>query len=132
MTPVQWLLLPVFGHVALTTVVLLTLAWRRRIAFKAGGVDRRALIDDRQWPDAVLKVSNNYKSQFEWPVMFHAACLLALQIGNPGTAFTALAWGFLAARIWHTVNHITVNRLPGRFLAFLQEGQLNIKNPGGQ
>lgn len=119
MTALQWLFLAVFLQVLLAFSVLMLLATRRRAAFKAGEVGRRAIIDDREWPDSVLKVSNNYKSQFEWPIVFYAVAALVVAMGAVTKAQSVLAIAFVLSRFWHTINQVGANRLPGRFLAFL-------------
>lgn len=114
----QLLVLAACAQALLTIVVLLVLGARRRVAYKAGKVGREAMLDDRVWPKHVIKASNNYKNQFEIPVLFFAAVATALAIQAASAVFVWLAWGFVAARIVHSVCHCGSNRLPLRFTSF--------------
>ncbi|MEM7633994.1 MAG: MAPEG family protein [Pseudomonadota bacterium] len=114
----QLLVLAAFAQVMLTVVVLLVLGARRRVAYKAGKVGREAMLDDRVWPSFVLKASNNYKNQFEIPVLFFAVVATALAVKAATPLFVWLAWGFVAARIVHSICHCGSNRLPVRFVSF--------------
>ena len=114
----QLLVLAACAQALLTIVVLLVLGARRRTAYKAGKVGREAMLDDRVWPAHVMKASNNYKNQFEIPVLFFAAVATALALQAATVMFVWLAWGFIAARIVHSVCHCGSNRLPVRFTSF--------------
>lgn len=114
----QLLVLAVSAQALLTIAVLLVLGARRWTAFKAGKVSREAMLNDRAWPPYVLQASNNYKNQFEIPVLFFAAVATALAIQAATVMFVWLAWGFVAARIVHSVCHCGSNKLPVRFCSF--------------
>ena len=114
----QLLVLAACAQALLTIVVLLLLGARRNTAFKAGEHGQDALLNDRAWPPYVLQVSNNYKNQFEIPVLFFAAVATALAIQAATMVFVWLAWGFVAARIVHSICHCGSNRLPVRFISF--------------
>ena len=115
----ELLVLAASAQAFLTIVVLLVLGARRRAAYKAGKVGREAMLDDRVWPSHVLQASNNYKNQFEVPVLFFAAVATALAIQAATVMFVWLAWGFVAARTVHSVSHCGSNKLPVRFTGFL-------------
>lgn len=115
----QLLVLAACAQALLTIVVLLVLGARRRTAFKAGEHGKDALLNDRAWPSYVLQVSNNYKNQFEIPALFFAAVATALAIQAATVMFVWLAWGFVAARIVHSLCHCGSNKLPARFVSFL-------------
>ena len=114
----QLLVLAASAQALLTIVVLLVLGARRRTAYKAGKVGREAMLDDRVWPPYVLQASNNYKNQFEIPVVFFAAVATALAVQLATVVFVWLAWGFVAARIVHSICHCGSNKLPVRFVSF--------------
>ena len=114
----QLLVLAASAQALLTIVVLLVLGARRRTAYKAGKVGREAMLDDRVWPPYVLQASNNYKNQFEIPVLFFAAVATALAVQLATVVFVWLAWGFVAARIVHSICHCGSNKLPVRFVSF--------------
>lgn len=114
----QLLLLAASAQALLTIAVLLVLGARRRTAYKAGKVGKEAMLNDRVWPPYVLQASNNYKNQFEIPVLFFAAVATALAIQAATVVFVWLAWGFVAARIVHSVCHCGSNKLLVRFISF--------------
>jgi len=62
------------------------------------------------------RISANLSNQFEWPLFFHAACviLMVLQADTNGLAL-ALAWTFVVGRVLHSlVQVLTTNiRLRG-------------------
>lgn len=114
----QLLVLAASAQALLTIAVLLVLGARRRTAYKAGKVGKDAMLNDRVWPPYVLQASNNYKNQFEIPVLFFAAVATALAIQAATMVFVWLAWGFVAARIVHSICHCGSNRLSVRFISF--------------
>lgn len=115
----HWMILAAAVQAFLTIAVLLLMAARRRRAFAAGTVGADAMLNDRSWPEDVLKASNNYKSQFEIPVLFFAAIAIALATGITSGLFTVLSWLFVAARIVHSIVHCGPNVLAPRFVSFL-------------
>ncbi|NNJ76253.1 MAG: hypothetical protein HKP56_13985 [Anderseniella sp.] len=118
MTNPQLLVLAAGAQALLTIVVLLVLGARRRTAYKTGKVGKEAMLNDRVWPPYVLQASNNYKNQFEIPVLFFAAVATVLAIQAATVMFVWLAWGFVATRIVHSVCHCGSNNLPVRFISF--------------
>lgn len=108
------------AHVFLVLFLFILLGRRKIAAVKAGLVDRqRAALDNRQWPDDVLKVSNCIANQFEAPVLFHVLVLLAQvqQLVTPLVA--ALAVFFVLTRYAHAYVHTTSNYVPHRFRIFV-------------
>lgn len=63
------------------------------------------------WGDFEPRISANLRNQFEWPVLFFAACLLLLL--DPSlrhSLHSELAWLFVSGRIAHTgVQVLTTN-----------------------
>lgn len=118
MNEIQFFMLPVFLQVALTFYVLLMMGVRRRAAFDAGEVGNDAMLNDRAWPADVLKASNNYKNQFELPVLFYAACAMIIAMYAITPLQIVFAWVFVLARYAHTSTHLWANRLSVRFLSF--------------
>ncbi len=60
-------------------------------------------------PEYVTKTINNLNNQFQLPLLFVCACVLAisLRIETPGLIFNA--WAFVVCRMAHSLVHITVN-----------------------
>ncbi len=116
------ILVPVLVQVALTLGVLVALgpARARALREKCVGLDDRDLALGRVvWSEQATKVANNYRNQFELPVLFYAAVAFALQTGAVDALMVTLAWIFAVSRLAHTAVHIGPNRIAWRGGAFL-------------
>ncbi len=69
-------------------------------------------------PEVVVKTGNHLRNLFEFPLLFYAAALAAMATDRSGTAFLALAWTYVALRIAHSLVHLTINKVPPRFLFY--------------
>lgn len=69
-------------------------------------------------PDYVHKVVNNLNNQFQLPLVFIAACVLAISTGHSSDNLVNNAWGFVISRFVHTLVHVTINHVLVRSLAF--------------
>jgi hypothetical protein len=109
------LILPMAAHVGLTSFlyVLLTIARSPNV----WGVGQRA---DGSNPWAVVepRISANLSNQFEWPVLFYAACLLLIQHQLEAHAAVQLAWVFVIGRVAHTCVQILTTNIRLRGLVF--------------
>jgi len=111
---------PVLAQVFLTLIMFIVLGVRKAKAVKAGQVNRQqAALDNRVWPEDVVKVSNNIANQFEAPVLFYVLCLVIYSIGAAGTAAVVLAWLFALSRYAHAYVHVGSNYVPMRLRLFL-------------
>jgi hypothetical protein len=111
---------PVLAQVFLTLITFIVLGMRKAKAVKAGQVNRQqAALDNRVWPEDVVKVSNNIANQFEAPVLFYVLCLLIYSIGAAGPVAVVLAWLFTLSRYVHAYVHIGSNYVPMRLRLFL-------------
>ncbi len=111
---------PVFAQVFLTLVMFIVLGARKAKAVQRGSVNRKdAALDNRVWPDEVVKVSNNIANQFELPVLFYVLCFVIYLSGTAGTAEVVLAWLFAVSRYAHAYVHIGSNYVPNRFRLFV-------------
>lgn len=104
------IILPVFVQVLLTIGVLFVMGTRRRTALvsKTTRLKDIALGQDA-WPADATKASNNYKNQFEIPVLFFAACAFALITKT--VDFWLMFWAivFVVSRIVHAGIHLGGN-----------------------
>lgn len=82
------------------------------IAIKDIAVERDA------YPLRARLLSNNFDNQFQLPVLFYIAALLALFATAPGWVDVILAWLFVASRYVHAAIHVTTNRVHRRFAAY--------------
>ena len=120
MTPAQWLVMAVLGHVLLTFIVgVLTL--RARIAAVRSGKVRLPVvaINNAGWPETARKLGNNFDNQFQVPMLVYAVAALFIATGLADMNAAGLAFAFLAARILHTLEHTRRNRVLTRLVFFL-------------
>lgn len=106
---------PMAAHVALAAFLYVALTVARAPA--VWGIGRRA---DGSNPFAGFepRISANLSNQFEWPLFFHAACLLLIfQFEATGSA-VVLAWIFVAGRILHSGVQILGRNVRLRGLVF--------------
>jgi len=69
-------------------------------------------------PDKVMWKSHNYSHLLEQPTIFYPAVIILAMMGATATDI-ALAWGYVALRIAHSLWQATVNKIPMRFALFL-------------
>ena len=120
MTQVQWLLLPLFIHIALLNFVGIKTAIARTAAARAGKVRVKEIATNSSaWPDEVRKIGNNFDNQFEVPTFWYAICALLAATDKIDWVEIILSWSFVFARIIHSYIHIGGNYVPHRRNAFL-------------
>ena len=111
---------PVLAQILLTLILFIVLGVRKAKAVKTGEVNRKqAALNNREWPEDVIKVSNNIANQFEFPVLFYVLCLVLYNINAVGMFAVTLAWLFTLSRFAHAYVHIGSNYVPMRFRLFL-------------
>lgn len=111
---------PVLAQIFLTLVMFILLGVRKAKAVKAGEVNRKqAALNNREWPEDVVKVSNNIANQFEIPVLFYVLCLALYSINAVGMLALVLAWLFVLSRYAHAYVHTGSNYVPMRLRLFL-------------
>ena len=113
------LILAIAAQVFLSIVILLLMGRERvprvmsgEIAIKDIAVDRTA------YPLRARILSNSFDNQFQLPVLFYVAALLALFASAPGWVEVVLAWLFVALRCVHAFIHLTSNVVRQRFAAY--------------
>lgn len=111
---------PVLAQVFLTLIMYIVLGVRKARAVKGGAVNRQqAALDNKVWPEEVVKVSNNIANQFEVPILFYVLCLVAYSVNAAGTLAVTLAWIFSISRYAHAYVHVSSNYVPMRLRLFL-------------
>lgn len=111
------ILLPFLTQAALTVAILFWLAWSRVSRISKQGMPA---IVKNGFPKHVTNASDNFKNQFELPVIFYAICLFFFVTNGVSQVVMIAAWVFVGARITHALVHLTKNIIfPYRFLAFL-------------
>ena len=112
-------LLPLFAQVGLTMALLLWLGRLRVPAVRAGAVHMRDIaLGEQHWPKRALQASNAFSNQFELPVLFYVAVLIAIVADAVSATFVVLSWLFVVSRMGHALIHITTNNVPRRSFVF--------------
>lgn len=68
--------------------------------------------------DKILKTQNHLRNLTEIPPLFYVAGLAILFLGKTDSLFVILAWAYVGLRIGHGLIHLTINKVPLRFLFF--------------
>lgn len=115
------LLLPLLIQVLLTFAVWIRMYYLRLREISAANIDPQDL-STRDGKQGLLvrsaASSDNLMNQFEMPVLFYAAVLLALILMWQDPLLVLLCWLFVAARIAHALIHTTYNAVVHRFAAY--------------
>ncbi|MDM4772761.1 MAPEG family protein [Solimonas sp. SE-A11] len=108
------LIIPMAAHVALAAFLYALLTVAR--APKIWGIGQRA-DGSNPWAAMEPRISANLSNQFEWPLFFHAACLILLR-SEPAGLSLALAWTFIAGRVLHSLVQILTGNVRLRGIVF--------------
>ncbi|MBC8035758.1 MAG: MAPEG family protein [Rhizobiales bacterium] len=120
MTETQLLLLPAFVHVMLVMVIAARMGRGRVRAVRSGLVKLGDVEKDpSKWPADLRALSNNYRNQFELPVLFYAVLALLVATGLADSFTIVLSWAFAGTRIVHSFIHTGGNVVIHRFYAFV-------------
>lgn len=113
------ILLPVFAQVTLTFVLMFAMAFSRSRALQRKDVRMGDIaLGQMNWPPRVAQVSNAFRNQFELPVLFYVAVVLAIVTNGITLGLVVLAWAFVIFRLAHAFVHTGSNYVPNRFMAF--------------
>ena len=69
--------------------------------------------------DLIVKTGNHLRNLFEFPLLFYAVVLAALATNLSGALFLTLAWSYVGLRVAHSLVHLTINKVPPRFLFYI-------------
>ena len=64
------------------------------------------------------KSSDNFQNQFEMPVLFYTAIILAITLLLQDVLLSALAWTYVSLRVLHSAVHVSYNNVMHRFYLF--------------
>ena len=113
---------PVLVQALLTLAVLILLGPARARSMRE---QKQQLTDDdvrigrNTWSEEATKVSNNFKNQFELPVLFYAIVAFALALKQADPVMTSLAWAFAVSRLVHAAIHVGPNVVMWRGVAYM-------------
>ena len=115
------LMSPVFVQVLLTFCVVIWLGRTRAQSLSASRTSPDAqdvALGKHQWSDAAKQASDNFKNQFEMPMLFFVGVAFALILRKTDYVLVALAWIFVLSRIVHAAIHLGPNIVRFRALAY--------------
>lgn len=115
------LLYPLLIQVALTFAVLSIMFVKRLAEFGKKRIDpqsapTRAHVREQLTDSA--SAADNFQNQFELPVLFYVAVLLAITLLLRDPLLAAFAWAFVSLRILHALVHVSYNAVMHRFYLF--------------
>lgn len=114
------ILYPMFALVALTFGVLLILPFKRIGATLRG----RLRVHDFKYgesanvPGDVAIPNRNLMNLLEMPVLFYASCITFYVTKTADATAVWLAWLYFALRAWHSLVHLTYNKVVHRLAAY--------------
>lgn len=112
-TSLYW---PMLIQIAMTTAILFWLAYSRVSRVAKQGIKE---IRKTGFPAHVKNASDNFKNQFEMPVLFYALCFFFIVSGTVTQCVLIAAWVFTITRIIHAFIQLTKNIIfPYRFTVF--------------
>jgi hypothetical protein len=118
--PPSSLFLPVIAMVAITVLAWLRLYQLRFAEMLRRKIDPQSIALSAQ-KDAGLqdtRGADNFNNQFQLPVLFYVAVLVAHATGQGSGLFVQLAWAFVGLRLVHALIQWTYNRVVHRFTAY--------------
>jgi hypothetical protein len=115
-TAILW---PVFVQAFATIGLYVVMSNVRVAAVKAGIVDAKAFKYMDNEPEVLRNYTRALANQFESPVLFYTACIIAYVTGTANIVVLVLAWAYAVSKLAHTYVHATANRLKHRRPAFI-------------
>ena len=115
------LVYPMAAMVLLTFLVLVRMALSRVAAVRSGEIDARyyKTYQGAGEPRVVAQTARHFVNLFDNPVLFYAACVVAMITGQGGGVMVWLAWAYVAARVLHAIVHMGSNKIPSRMAIYL-------------
>ena len=115
-TAILW---PVFLQAFATILLYLAMSNVRVGAVKAGKVEAIAFKYMDNEPEDLRNYTRALANQFESPVLFYVACIIAYVTATASLPVLVLAWGYALSKLAHTYVHATANRLKHRRPTFI-------------
>jgi hypothetical protein len=115
-TAILW---PVFVQAFATIALYIAMSRVRVAAVNAGKVEAKAFKYMDNEPEELRNYTRALANQFESPVLFYTACIIAFVTGTANITVLVLAWAYALSKVGHTYVHATANRLKQRRPAFI-------------
>ena len=115
------LVYPMAAMVLLTAIVLIRMVLGRVGAVQRGEVDARfykTYQGENTEPRKAAQNARHFVNLFENPVLFYAACIVAMVTGQGTGLIVGLAWAYVAVRVLHAIVHLGSNRIPPRMAIY--------------
>lgn len=113
------LFLAVFMQVLLTYYLGVKLFLARKNAINNKEVTFADIaVDSTKWPANVRQIQNSLANQFEMPVLFYVAAIMAFQTGVTDWVFITLSYIFVVSRWIHMFIHTGDNHVMRRAKAY--------------
>jgi len=117
--PSKIILITVFVQVFFTLWAILAMGIARVNAVKTTDLTMKDVaLDNKVYPDDVLKLGNNMQNQFETPILLYAGAVISLIVGA-NWVMAGAAVAYLITRLWHRWIHVRHNRVAKRFMVFV-------------
>ncbi len=114
-----WLIFAMLAQGLLALALLWHLGMRRVPLVLQGKVRIEDIaLDKENWPERSRQASNAFDNQFQLPVLFYVACLVAIAF-EPTLLEVVLAFAFVISRYVHAFIHIGSNHVVRRFQAYV-------------
>jgi len=109
-----------FVLVILTMVIMVLTARVRIESVQSGTVPQSyySLMEGHDIPDFVAKTTRNFNNLFEVPTLFYAGGAVYLALDQAGQLPITSAWIFVAARVMHSIIHLSYNNVLHRLVIF--------------
>jgi len=109
-----------FMLVILTTVIMVLTARVRIGSVRSGEVPPSyySLMQGHEVPEFVLKTTRNFNNLFEVPTLFYAGGAVYLALEQTAQLPVICAWIFVAARVLHSIIHLSYNNVLHRLTVF--------------
>ena len=109
-----------FKLVILTTVIMVLTTRTRIESLKSGVVPQNyySLMQGHDIPDFIAKTTRNFNNLFEVPTLFYAGGAVYLALDQTGQLPVINAWIFVAARVMHSIIHLSYNNVVHRLTIF--------------
>jgi len=114
------MLYAMFVLVILTMVIMVLTARVRIESVQSGTVPQSyySLMEGHDIPDFVAKTTRNFNNLFEVPTLFYAGGAVYLALDQAGQLPIISAWIFVAARVMHSIIHLSYNDVLHRLVIF--------------
>lgn len=114
------MLTPMFMLVILTTVIMVLTARVRIASVRKGTVPASyySLMQGEEVPEFITKTTRNFNNLFEVPTLFYAGGAVYLALDLTTQLPITCAWAFVAARVIHSIIHLSYNNVIHRLIVF--------------